>query len=268
MTESGVRNEGSEQRNERQGTLILPLKFQSCNFFFTIKRRAWIVSAAVLLLLLPRAGRAELVDRIAAAVNNEVITASELALAVALNARFGNAGTDHKTLESETLDGMITRRLLIQEARRLRFVEVSDQELAAEMEKLVKRFGSDKAFHDFLNGLDATPEELARMLGERLLVERFVEKKVGLFVRISRDEAQNFFESHAADYRGKRFQDVQKTIIARLTEQKIGQHLDQYVAELRAKADIRIYPAQGNGQQAPTGPPSSRRTQERKEETR
>lgn len=204
--------------------------------------RRWVATMTLLVafLALPSPARAELVDRIVAAVNYEVITASDLAHAVALNMRLGNAYEDLKTLESDTLEGLITRRLLVQEARRLRFVEVSGEELRAENDKLMKRFGSDKAFADFLAEQDMTEQELGRMLGERLLVERFVEKKVGLFVRVSRDEAQRYFEEHAAEYKDRRFQDFQKTIIALLTDQKIEKQLNQYVAELRSKADIRI----------------------------
>jgi hypothetical protein len=183
---------------------------------------------------------AELVDGIIATVNREVITASQLAQAVALNARLGGAFEDRKKLESDTLDGIITRRLLVQEARRLRFVEVSVEEIRTEIEKLGKRFGSNKGFADFLAEQDITVQELGRMLGEQLLVERFVEKKVGLFVRVNRDEAERYFEEHAAEYKGKRFQDMQKTITALLIERKIGKQLDQYVAELRGKADVRI----------------------------
>ena len=89
-----------------------------------MRRRAWLISVAVLFLLAPAPARADTVDHIVATVNNEVITASELALAVALNARFGGAGRDREVLTSETLNGLVTRRLLVQEARRLRFVEV------------------------------------------------------------------------------------------------------------------------------------------------
>jgi hypothetical protein len=39
---------------------------------------------------------------------------------------------------------------------------------------------------------------------------------------------------------GRQFTDVSKNIIARLTDEIIGQQLDQYIAELRSKADIRI----------------------------
>ena len=202
--------------------------------------RAATATALAFFLMFSSAVHAELVDRIVATVNAEVITASELGNSTALNLRLGNTERDRSALEAETLDGLITRRLLIQEARRLRFVEVSDLELSAELENLRKRFASDKAFNDFPAGLDMTPQELAHMVRERLVVERFVEKKVGLFVRVSREEAQSYFNEHAPEFKGKRFQDVQKMILALLTEQKLGQQLDQYLAELRGKADIRI----------------------------
>jgi len=141
--------------------------------------------------MFPFALQAELVDRIVATVNTEVITASELSCAVALNQRLGNADKDRLALEATTLDGLINRRLLVQEAHRLKFVEVTEQELSAEVEHVAKRFSSDKEFGDFLAALDMTRQDLARMLGEQLLVERFVEKKVGLFVRVTREEAES-----------------------------------------------------------------------------
>ncbi len=192
------------------------------------------------LLILPPAVQAEVVDHIAAAVNNEVITASELAQVVALNVRIGKPEPDRKKLESETLEGIVNRRLLIQEARRLKFVEVSDQEVAADLDRIKKRFGSPEDFAGFLKTTDLTEDELARMLGEQLLVEKFVEKKIGLFVRVTREDEERFFTDHADRFKGKRFQDVQKNITALLTDRKVGEQLDQYVAELRGKAEIRI----------------------------
>jgi hypothetical protein len=210
------------------------------NRVFCFRRAVAGISLSICLLVFSSVIQAEPVDRIVAAVNNEVITASDLAHSIALNSRFGGTFEERKTLELDTLEGLITRRLLVQEARRLRFVEISDEEISAERDKLRKRFGSDNAYADFLAEQDMTEQELSRMLGERLLVERFVEKKVGLFARVSRDEAQRYFEEHAAEYKDKSFQDYQKTITALLTDRKIESQLRQYVAELHGKADIRI----------------------------
>lgn len=199
-----------------------------------------LTTLLVIVLMFPFALQAELVDRIVATVNTEVITASELSCAVALNQRLGNADKDRIALEATTLDGLINRRLLVQEAHRLKFVEVTEQALSAEVEHVAKRFSSDKEFGDFLAALDMTRQDLARMLGEQLLVERFVEKKVGLFVRVTREEAESYFNEHAAEFKDKRFQDVQKMISALLTEKKMGLQLAQYLAELRGRANIRI----------------------------
>jgi peptidyl-prolyl cis-trans isomerase SurA len=199
-----------------------------------------ITSVALLLLVLPCAAKAELIDRVAAAVNYEVITWSDLEQAVRFNAAISGGRSDGERLRTETLEGLINRQLLIQEAGRLRFVEVSAQDISIEDEKLRKRFGSDKEFSDFLAGLDMTREQLDRMLGERLLVERFVEKKIGIFVRVSRDESQSYYDAHPSEFKGKRFQDVQRQITALLYEDKFGRQVEQYLAELRSKADVRI----------------------------
>lgn len=186
---------------------------------------------------------AELLAHIEAAVNNDVITTIDLKQAVRFNAAFGNAGAgDALKLEQETLTGLINRKLLLQEARRLRFVDVSVEDAEAEAAKIGKRFSTDREFAEVLAGLGMTRDEVVRMLGERLLVERFIEKKIGLFVRVSRDEAQAYFSEHPVEYKGKPFQDVQKKITALLMEQRLGQQVDQYVTELRNKADIRVNP--------------------------
>jgi hypothetical protein len=193
-----------------------------------------------MILLFPLVLQAEVLDRIAATVNTEVITESELNYSMALDQRLGNIDNDQGSLKERTLDGLVTRKLLVQEAHRLKFVEISDQERSAAIRTLIDRFASEKEFNDFLAASDITRKELSRMLGEQLLVERFVKKKVGLFVRVSRDEAHTYFKENAAKFRNRRFQDVQKKILARLTEQEIGRQLDQYLEELRGRADIRI----------------------------
>ena len=193
-------------------------------------------------IVLPATAPAERIDRVVAAVNNEGITLSDLRQAVRFNEEMGGASRDRKNIEAETLEALINKRLLLHEARRLSLAEVTEQDVNAEVGKVRSRLGSDKAFRDFLQRMDMTPEQLGRMLGERLLVERFVEKKVGLFVRVGRDEARKYFDDHPEEFKGKRFAEVSKAIVALLSEEKTGQQITRYLAELRSKADIRINP--------------------------
>jgi len=107
--------------------------------------------------------------------------------------------------------------------------------------RLRQRLGTDASFQEFLVRTGLTEAQLSKLLGERLLVERFVEKKIGLFARVNRDEAQAYFlERAAGEFKYMRFAEVQKQITAYLSEQKVNQQLDQYVEELRNRASIRI----------------------------
>lgn len=185
--------------------------------------------------------QAALIDRVVAAVDTDVITWSDLQQAVGFNEAMGG-GRNGERLAPQTLEGLINRKLLLQEARRLKFVEVSPEDVAAEVEKLKARLGSEQALSDFLGRLGMTKEDLNRILGERLLVERFIEKKIGLLVRVRHDEAQAYFEGHPDEFKGKRFSEAQKKIVTVLMEQKVGREVDEYVAELRSKAEIRVNP--------------------------
>jgi hypothetical protein len=197
--------------------------------------------AAVLVLLLLRPGRApaELIDRVLAAVNNDVVTLTDLRTAEAFNAavggKAGGAGA-----ESGTLEGLVNRKLLLQEAARVKFDEAPDQEVAAELDTLRRQLGTDEAFQRLLNGMHANEEQLRRLLRERLLIERFLQKKIGIFARATREEVQQYYAGHRREFADRPFPEVQKKLTATLSEQKAGQQLDQFIGELRARADIRM----------------------------
>jgi hypothetical protein len=194
------------------------------------------------LLFIPALAQAERIDNIVAAVNNDVTTAMDLEQAVSINEALSGPAQDRARLREETRDGLINRLLLLQEARRLKLVEVSEQEVQAQVEAFKARLGSSEAFSAFLSNAGLSNRDLERMLGDRLLVERFIEKKIGLYVRIGREEARRYFDSHAAQFQGKEFPEVQKQITAFLMDQEVGKQVEQYLADLRSRASIRINP--------------------------
>ena len=191
---------------------------------------------------LPSPAQAERIDHIVAAVNNDVITALDLEQAVIINEALSGPAPDRNRLREETRDGLVNRLLLLQEARRLKFVELSEQDVRDQIEEFKKRLGSPEAFAAFLSNARISNRDLERMLADRLLVERFLEKKIGLYVRISREDAQRYFDSHAAQYPGKGFPEVQKQITSLLADQELVKQVELYLADLRSMASIRINP--------------------------
>lgn len=199
-----------------------------------------IAALAFALLFQATPAPAELIDRVVAAVNTDVITLRDLRQAMALNEAVSGAQQDQQRLLSETLEGLINRSLLVQEANRLMIAEASEQDVDAELASFENRFASDQAYRDFLLTVDMTPEDLRRVLGERLLAERFLNKRVGLFVRVRRDEAEQYFKQHPGEFMGKTFPEASRQITALLLERRTDQQITQYLSELRSRASIRI----------------------------
>jgi hypothetical protein len=201
-----------------------------------------LMALAVVFIAIPAAVQAERIDHIVAAVNNDVITSLDLEQAVSINEALSGPAKDRNRLREETRDGLVNRQLLLQDARRLKFIELSELDMRAQVEAFKKRMGSSEAVAAFLSSARLSSRDLERMLGDRLLVERFIEKKIGLYVRVGREDAQRYFDSHAAQYRGKGFPEVQKQITSFLMDQELGKQVEKYLADLRSAASIRINP--------------------------
>jgi hypothetical protein len=197
--------------------------------------------AAALVLALPAPARvsAELIDRVLASVNGEVITLSDLRQAQAFNAALGG-GEAGGPAASETLEGLVNRRLILQEAARVKFEPVPDQDAADALDKLRRRLGTEEAYRKLLDDMGAGENQLRRLLKEQLVVQRFLDKKIGLFARATRDEVQEYYAGHPREFSGKSFAEVQKELTVVLSQQKAGQQLEQFIADLKGRADIRM----------------------------
>lgn len=138
---------------------------------------------------------AEIVDRIVATVNDEVITLSDLKEREKID----------KRAETKILEGMITTVLLLQEAKML--------------------------------GMAGTEED------DNLIIERFIERRIRAFILIPLERAKDFYERNKEEFRGKEFSEVRDEINHYLIEEETNKRLEEYLIELKKKADIRIlYP--------------------------
>lgn len=193
-----------------------------------------------MLFVFPCSGYSEFIDRIVAAVNNEIITKRDLNQALAFNEAVSGQSRDKVVAEAETLEGLINRRLLVQEAVRFGFAWPAEKDIAMELEAVKRRLGSEKAVSAMLSKAGMTEAQLRHMLAERLFVERFLEKRITIFVRVGREEALAYYQSHPREFNGRRFSEAYRDIVAVISAQKQERQIEQYLAELRAKANIRM----------------------------
>lgn len=168
---------GSGHRRRPSGARLLPL-------------------AVALALLAPaRAGHAEVVDRIAAVVNDEIVTLRELR-------RFAGPGLasldgignpelrqreEQRVLQS-ALDEIIGQLLLVQEAHQLR-VTLEPGQVDKYLAGVKQQYGwDDAAMTEALRSEGSSVMEFRRDIERRMLSSRIIQMKLGPSVRISEEE--------------------------------------------------------------------------------
>ena len=118
------------------------------------------------------------IDRVVAVVNGDVVMMSDLQEAIILSRRDGRSVPDGAELERTMLNRLVDHRLQVQEAKRDK-VEVTDDEVRAAVDDVVKRNGGDREkFEAQLQVQGVTWEALRREMREQLLAQRVRSRRV------------------------------------------------------------------------------------------
>ena len=164
-----------------------------------IKGRLLIALIAVLIqLALAGTGMAEVVDRIVAEVNNEIITMSELQnMAKTIQAQSGMkpGGTVDKKMEREMLEALIDRKLAKAEANR-RGIKVTDKEVDEAMArfKQANNIPDDETLAKGLSQAGLSLKEFRQQIADQMIQERLLPVVVGTKVVVSDAEVRRLYE--------------------------------------------------------------------------
>lgn len=174
-------------------------------------RRTLQAGLAGALLLLPLAGRAELVDRVAAVVNNDIITMSELQKRVAPEiARVAqeSSGAERAQKQSlvmkKALDNMIDEKLVDAELRELK-VTIGDKEVDAAVEEVKKSYNlTDEQLSLAVakEGLTLADyrEQMRKQIGRYKLINEKVRKNIKVSEADVKSEYDRMTRSEGEDY--------------------------------------------------------------------
>lgn len=148
--------------------------------------------------LLPGAGAGEVVDRIVAQVNDEIITLSELEqTSKSMQAQSGQnpLGRESKAFQRQMLDSLIDRKLALAEAKK-RGISLTDRELDQALEEFKKRndLADDAALTKALSQAGMTLKELKQQMSDQMIQERMVQVAVGAKTMVSDADVRRVYE--------------------------------------------------------------------------
>jgi hypothetical protein len=179
----------------------------------------------------------ELVERILAVVDDRPLLLSEV------RAVEEAKGLDRAAALQEAID----ERLMAEEAARLPQSEVSDEEANKQLAKLL-------ADHPGLESR-VSPAELRRLVRRQAMIFKYVEFRFRPQVRITEAELLAAWEeAHAAGTAGE-FGEAEPALRARLERRAIDERMEEWVKDLRSRADVRY--VEGPGSPPPPSPPAA-----------
>ena len=175
---------------------------------------------------------AQLVDRILAVVNGEIVTMSDV--------------TEYQELfmpesDSQTvLEKLIDQKVLSSEARKFGFASPSEDSVDESRRKLEERLGGPTALENLLNRLSLIENDLNEMIKVRLMVADLMEQQVNLFVFVSGQDIDEYYRSHKEEFSDVSPDEARSMIQERLVRQRSEAKRRDYIRRLRDRAVIRI----------------------------
>jgi hypothetical protein len=164
---------------------------------------AALVLCVVLNIVYPASTHGEMLERVVAIVNDEVILLSEF------KETYRSEKEKDSTVSEETvMNGMVNSILLLDEA---------------------KRFSAGDT--------DIRPKDTVH---NRRVVRDYIDRRLRAFIHIPPEDIEYYYRQNKARYEGRDFYDVRNEIEDILTEKEFDARLHEYINQLRAKAYIRI----------------------------
>ncbi|HEY3171577.1 MAG TPA: hypothetical protein VGK86_03280 [Thermoanaerobaculia bacterium] len=191
---------------------------------------------------------ADVVDRIAATVNDVAIPESEVRKAMVVSALQPEAGETREAFRGRVLDALIDQHLEYEDAQRFGSVPPDAAEIEAAMRRLEERLraeGKDPETEFTRAGL--TRAEVRASIERQLLIQRYLRERFNPVALAdearAREEYEKFYvrERRAAGLAVPPFESVLEEVRKRAQERTFEEEIEKWRKDLREKARVGIY---------------------------
>jgi len=206
--------------------------------------------SALLFTLLTAATRAEVIDRVAVTLDNQVITASEIELEVRVTAFLNGDTLDFSPEARRKAAGRLIEQKLIHKEMQVGRYALPSPEKAGPMLKAIQaqRFHTLEEYRQILAQYGISEDELKAHLLWQLSLLRFIEIRFRPGVQVSDTQIQAYFdanrtklEEEAGASKKLTLDDLRGRIRETLTEQGADKQLDEWLAETRKRTRIEFH---------------------------
>lgn len=204
-------------------------------------------TCAILAIAMGLAGQAEVIDRIAVSVGNQVITSDQIADEIRVTAFLNRSPVDLSAAEKKkAADRLIEQTLIRHEIDFSHYPVPAIEEADPLLKKVESEYGESRKFEEALSKYGITENDLRQHLWWQITLLKFVDERFRPSVHISDAELRDFYTDQVAKWKQQgvspiaSFEDSRAKLEEILTQQRVDQALDRWLGDARTQVDIRF----------------------------
>jgi len=195
--------------------------------------------------------RAEIIDRIAVSIDNQVITESEILMQLRLAAFLNSEPFDSSpSAKRQAAERLIDQKLMRKEMDAGHYLQPADNEVQAVLKQVQQqRFSDQKDYQEALRTYSITEQDLKKYLGWQLAFLRFMDVRFRPGIGVSDDEIQARFNKErphlhkeAGADNTDSLTDFRDRIEENLIERQVDEQASEWLAAARKRARIEFRP--------------------------
>jgi hypothetical protein len=207
--------------------------------------RKWITTAAMFIGLLPvlcRISAQEVVDRIVARVETDIILLSDVRQ---LN-RYQVFLDGKAQSDADILNHLIDQWIVRSEASVARFPQPSDEDVNRSIERLKRSFSSPEEFQERQKNSGITDDEIRRFVGAQLYLSNYLDSRFRPAIQIDEKTIEDFYKTRVvprAESRGQTpptLENARDFIQEALVQRAINEQADRWLKESRSRVRFEI----------------------------
>ncbi|MGN6185486.1 MAG: hypothetical protein ACTHQM_17745 [Thermoanaerobaculia bacterium] len=200
----------------------------------------------LLVLLAAIPASAVTVDRIAAVVDRQVLTVSEVSQMVELRF-FPRTAESEDDFRHDVLDALIAQALRHRDAERFGTQDIPADTIEARIIEIQKRFASIDEFNAALARTELTLDELRALVKRQLQVEAYIQERFAPLVFVTNDDIDEYYRGPWSEQRRARgltvppLASVREEVRTAVRASRLQSEIDRWTAQLRERANVDVY---------------------------
>jgi peptidyl-prolyl cis-trans isomerase SurA len=206
-------------------------------------------TSALLLISLMLAGRAQavIIDRIAATIDRDVITLSEVNQTIAARIIPRTSGETDPAYRRRVLDALIAQGLRYRDVVRFGAQDVSADAIESRLRDVQGRFDSPAQFEETIRAAELTIEDVRSLVKRQLQVEAYIEERFSPLIFVSLEEIETYYNDVWLMQRFERglpptpLAEVREEIRTLLKAERLQREIDVWTQQLRERANVDVF---------------------------